>query len=171
MANIRKWGLVSIGVLLVIGLSIGFVWKSITLSSTEAALVQSNAQVVKLSDELKETTEDLAESKGQVTNLTNALSSTIATGASTPVLDAIEPIGTNLIAIAYREYDAKLWKTFIGTLESGTLNSGSLQELQEGRAYWFRVERDQEVTLCGIKYHLRSGWNPIGWMWACDKPI
>ena len=88
-----------------------------------------------------------------------------AGGGDTPtsIWVAVAPLEDNFTRAFRYEGRTKGWLWFAP--KYGEIPS--LRQLEVGKAYWFHVNQDQVVSLCGTQYNLEAGWNNIGWVKSC----
>jgi hypothetical protein len=91
-------------------------------------------------------------------------------GVPTPVDQAIEPLGENLVRVFHFNNNTKQWTFFDPRPEFA--QASSLDQFVEGQPYWVRVSEDQTIELGGQQRNLtcvnssapqEDCWNLIVW--------
>ena len=85
---------------------------------------------------------------------------TTTTAETVAVATGLSPLGSNLNWVLHFDNATQEWQHYD---PDGSPSTGSLTELESGRAYWIGVDSDQTVTLGGVPRSLKAGLNQIVW--------
>jgi hypothetical protein len=103
-------------------------------------------------------------------NTTFEVTESAVVGVPTPVNQAIEPLGENLVRVFHFNNNTKQWTFFDPRPEFAT--ASSLDQFVEGQPYWVRVSEDQTIELGAEQRNLtcinssapqEDCWNLIVW--------